>query len=230
LGDILAEGVKRAAEKIGNGAEEFAMHNKGMTFAGHSARGLPGFALGYATGPRGGSHHDSRPTGERTGLVSRESIEGKGSYTAKINHLMIFTDSLIICHLAEGVWGPLELSQLVVDALNRVTGMDLTLQEAEQASERIWNVIRVFAVREGTRRANDSLPKRFLTQPIPDGPSQGMVITEEALEKMKDEYYGVRGWDLKTGIPTPDRLLQLDLPDLAEEMRTVLLHEKEREK
>ena len=227
LGHILAEGVKRASEKIGRGSEDFAMHNKGMTFAGHSARGLPGFALGYATGPRGGSHHDSRPTGERTGLISRESIEGKGEYTAQVNHLMIFTDSLISCHLAEGVWGPIKLTQLVVDTLNRVTGMDLSLEEAEQAAERIWNVIRAFAVREGTRRENDTLPKRFLTQPIPDGPSQGMVITEAMLEKMKDDYYGVRGWDLATGIPTPATLLMLDLPDIAGDMRKILSQEKE---
>lgn len=230
LGDILAEGVKRASEKIGKGAENFAMHNKGMTFAGHSARGLPGFALGYATGPRGGSHHDSRPTGERTGLIPRDTIEGKGEYTARVNHLMIFTDSLILCHLAEGVWGPIELTQLVVDTLNKVTGMDLSLDEAEQTAERLWNVIRAFAVREGTRRENDTLPKRFLTQPIPDGPSKGMVITEELLEKMKDDYYRVRGWDLANGIPTCEKLLMLDLPDIAEEMKIILDQEKKSER
>jgi len=225
FGDLLADGVKRAAEKIGKGSESFAMHNKGMTFAGHSARGLPGFALGYATGPRGGSHHDSRPTGERTGLVPRETIEGKGSYTVRLNHLMILTDSLILCHLAEAIWGPIELNQLVVDIINRVTGMDMTLADAEQAAERIWNVIRAFAVREGSRREHDTLPQRFLTQPIPDGPSRGMVITSEMLEKMKDEYYEVRGWDSETGIPTPERLLQLDLPDIAAEMKVLLKQE-----
>ena len=230
LGDILAEGVKRASEKIGKGSDGFAMHNKGLTFAGHSARGLPGFALGYATGPRGGSHHDSRPTGERPGLIPRETIEGQGKYTAKLNHLMIFTDSLIVCHLAEGVWGPIELNQLVVDMVNKVTGMDLSLEEAGQTAERMWNVIRAFAAREGLRRENDTLPKRFLTQPIPDGPSQGMVVTEEMLEKMKDEYYEVRGWDKASGIPTPRRLLLLDLPNIAEDMKNILDQEKEGEK
>lgn len=222
FGNLLAEGVKRTSEKIGKESESFAIQNKGMTFAGHSARGLPGFALGYATGPRGGSHHDSRPTGERTGLIPRDTIEGKGKYTAKLNHLMIFTDSLITCHLAEGVWGPIELTQLVVDMLNKVTGMDLSIEEAEQTAERMWNVIRAFAVREGTRRENDTLPKRFLTQPIPDGPSQGMVVTEEMLEKMKDEYYAVRGWDRASGIPTPERLLALDLPDIAKDIQMIL--------
>jgi aldehyde:ferredoxin oxidoreductase len=222
FGDLLAEGVKRVANKIGKGSADFAMQNKGMTFAGHSARGLPGFALGYATGPRGGSHHDSRPTGERAGIVPRDTIEGKAAYTVKVNHLMILTDSMFLCHLCEAIWGPIEINQIVVDILNKVTGMDVTVQEAQLTAERIWNVIRAFAVREGLRREQDTLPKRFLAEPIPDGPSKGMVITVEMLEKMKDEYYGIRGWDMSTGIPTPQRLLDLDLPDIAEDMKKIL--------
>jgi aldehyde:ferredoxin oxidoreductase len=228
IGSLLAEGVKRAAEKIGKGSEAFAMQNKGMSFAGHSARGLPGFALGYATGPRGGSHHDSRPTGERTGILPRDTTEGKAAYTVKVNHLMILTDSMIVCHLAESIWGPVEINQVVVDMLNTVTGMELTVAEAELTAERIWNVMRAFAVREGLRRKDDSLPKRFLTEPIPDGPSKGMVITPEMLEKMKEEYYQLRGWDRETGIPTPQQLLKLDLPDIAEDMKKILGQEKER--
>jgi len=228
IGSLLADGVKRAAEKIGKGSADFAMQNKGMTFAGHSARGLPGFALGYATGPRGGSHHDSRPTGERTGMLPRDTIEGKAAYTVKVNHLMILTDSMILCHLAESIWGPIEINPVVVDILNTVTGMEMTVAEAELTAERIWNVMRAFAVREGLRREDDSLPKRFLTEPIPDGPSKGMVITPEMLEKMKDEYYQARGWDRETGIPTPQQLLKLDLPDIAEDMKKILGQEKER--
>jgi aldehyde:ferredoxin oxidoreductase len=228
FGNLLAEGVKRAAERIGKGSKDFAMQNKGMTFAGHSARGLPGFALGYATGPRGGSHHDSRPTGERAGVVQRDTIEGKPAYTVKVNHLMIFTDCMIICHLAEAIWGPIEIKPVVVDILNRVTGMDVTTEEAAITAERIWNVIRAFAVREGLRRKDDTLPKRFLTEPIPDGPSRGMVMTEATLENMKDEYYEIRGWDRVTGIPTPQRLLALDLPDSADDMKQILSREQGR--
>ncbi len=226
IGDVLAESVKRAAEKIGGGSMDFAMQNKGMTFAGHSARGMPGFALGYATGPRGGSHHDGRPTGERTGLVPRDTIEGKAAYIVKVNHLNIFTDSMIVCHLAESLWGPIDIQQRVVDILNVVTGMSLTVQDANETAERMWNVIRAFAVREGLRRAQDSLPKRFLDEPIRDGPSKGMVVNAEQLEKMKDEYYDVRGWDRATGIPTPERLQKLDLPDIAEDMRKILAAER----
>jgi len=226
FGDILAESVKRAAEKIGKGAEDFAMQNKGMTFPGHSARGMPGFALGYATGPRGASHHDARPTGERAGYVPRDTVEGKPQYIVDVNHLNILTDSMIVCHLAEAIWGPTEIKQHVVDILNAVTGMDLTLDQAKETAERIWNVIRAFGVREGQRRKDDSLPKRFLSEPIPEGPSKGMVVTGEVLEKMKDEYYDIRGWDRATGIPTSQRLLKLDLPDIANDMRKILSSEQ----
>ena len=218
LGNILAERVKRASETIGNGSAYFAMHNKGLTFAGHSARGMPGFALGYASGPRGGSHHDGRPTGERTGLVPRETIEGKGEYTARINHLNIFTDSLIVCHLTESIWGPLDVTDSAVRCLNVATGMNMTLEEARTAAERIWNLIRAFAVREGYRREHDRLPPRFLEEPIKTGPSSGMAITRQMLDELLDQYYEFRGWDKTTGIPTRARLMQLGLEDIARDM------------
>jgi len=218
LGSLLAEGVKRASETIGNGSEYFAMHNKGLTFAGHSARGMPGFALGYASGPRGGSHHDGRPTGERTGLVPRETIEGKGEYTARINHLNIFTDSLIVCHLTESIWGPLDVTDIAVRCLNAATGMNMTREEARTAAERIWNLIRAFAVREGYRREHDQLPPRFLEEPIKSGPSSGMAITRQMLDDLLDQYYEFRGWDKTTGIPTRERLVQLGLEDIARDM------------
>jgi aldehyde:ferredoxin oxidoreductase len=218
LGSLLAEGVKRAAEKIGKGSEHFAMHGKGLTFAGHSARGMPGFALGYATGPRGGSHHDGRPTGERTGLVPRETIEGKGEYTARINHLMILTDSMLLCHLTEGIWGPLDITDLVVRCLNTTTGMNVTLDEARTAAERMWNLIRAFSVREGYRREHDRLPPRFMEEPIKSGPSRGMVISRQMLDDMLDQYYEFRGWDKQTGIPTAERLKALGLEDVARDL------------
>ena len=222
LGDLLAEGVKRVSEKLGQGSEDFAMHTKGMTVAGHSARGMPGFGLGYATGPRGGSHHDGRPTGERTGLVLRETFEGKAEYTARINHFSIYTDSMIVCHLAESIWGPLDISEWCVKSLNVATGMQSSLEDAKKTAERIWNMMRAFMVREGFRRKDDKLPKRFMEEPIPKGPSKGMVFSRENLDKLLDEYYGFRGWDLKTGIPTPERLTSLDLEDVAQDMKPYL--------
>jgi len=218
LADVLAEGVKRASETIGQGSDFFAMQNKGLTFPGHSARGMPGFALGYATGPRGGSHHDGRPTGERSGLVKRDTIEGKAEYMARINHLNILTDSMILCHLTEGIWGPLDITDVLVKCINYTTGMDLTLEDLRTTAERIWNLIRSFSVREGYRREHDKLPPRFMEEPIKTGPSKGMVISREMLDYMLDQYYEFRGWDKDTGIPTREKLLELGLEDVADDM------------
>ena len=129
---------------------------------------------------------------------------------------------MILCHLAEAIWGPTEIKKPCIDIFNAVTGMDLTLEQAKVTAERIWNVIRAFGVREGMRRNDDTLPKRFLSEAIPDGPSKGMVMSAEVLEKLKDEYYTLRGWDAATGIPLPERLYALDLPDIAEDMRKIL--------
>lgn len=218
LGNLLAEGVKRASEKIGKGSELFAIQNKGLTYPGHSARGMPGFALGYATGPRGASHHDGRPTGERTGLVKRNTIEGKAEYIARINHLNILTDSMIVCHLTEAIWGPLEITDHLVRCINTTTGMNLTLSEVRKTADRIWNIIRAFAVREGYRRQHDTLAKRFMEEPIKSGPSKDMVISREMLDYMLNQYYEFRGWDKDTGIPTREKLLSLELEDVANDM------------
>jgi len=77
-------------------------------------------------------------------------------------------------------------------------------------------------VREGFRRKDDKLPRRFMEEPIPRGPSKGMVISRENLDLMLDEYYSFRGWDLKTGIPTPERLISLGLEDVAQDMKSYL--------
>jgi aldehyde:ferredoxin oxidoreductase len=226
IGDTLAEGVKRASERISKGSEDFAMHNKGLTFAGHSARGLPGFALGYATGPRGGSHHDGRPTGERTGLVPRQTFEGKAEYIAKVNRFTIYTDSMIVCHLPEAIWGPLDVSEWCSRAVNAVTGMDISIEDARKTAERQWNIMRVFMVREGYRRKDDKLPKRFMEEPIPRGPSKGMVIDWANFNKMLDAYYAFWGWDTATGIPTPERLNSLGMEEIANDMEVYLSREK----
>lgn len=218
LGDILAEGVKRAAEKIGRGSEKYAIHSKGCEIAGHSARGLPGNAIGYAAGTRGGSHHDSRPTAERTGKVDRKTIEGKGRFAKNINDMKSIMDSIILCQLTEVIVGLLDVTEMHQRCINVITGMNLSLADVKGAGERIWTLERAFNVREGVRRKDDWLPRRFVEEPIPEGVSKGMVIKQEDLNKMLDEYYEARGWDQKTGIPLKETLLKLDLNGVAKEL------------
>jgi len=211
FGALLAKGTRAASEIVGKGSARFAIQNKGMEFPGHTCRPLLGAALGYATGPRGASHHDIRPTGEKMGLVDRKSPEGKGAYVAEINHWLILCDSMLLCHLPEVIWGPIKISQNVIDPLNAVTGWSLGYDEARMIAERQWNMIRCFSAREGFTRKDDQLPWRFTEEPIPEGPMKGSVVPKPVLERMKDDYYQYRGWDRKTGNPTKEKLKNLGL-------------------
>ena len=152
------------------------------------------------------------------GLVPRETTEGKGPYVAGVNHWLIFCDSMVLCHFGEAVWGPIALNENTVEALNVVTGRNLTLDDANQHAERIWNLIRGFAARDGFTRDNDTLPKRFTTEPIPEGASKGMIVTTEMLEAMKDEYFEHRGWDKETGNPSKEKLSELGLDFIAKDI------------
>ena len=211
IGALLAKGTREASRIIGKGTERFAMQNKGIEWAGHTCRPFPACAVGYATGPRGGSHHDIRPTAEKSGLVDRKVIEGKGALAVEVNHWLILCDSIGLCHLGEPIWGPLKISQNVITALNSITGWDLNYDDARKIAEREWNMIRCIAAREGFTREQDQLPIRFMEEPIPEGPMKGSVISKETLERLKDDYYEYRGWDMQTGNPTATKLKELGL-------------------
>ncbi len=211
LGALLAKGTREAARITGRGSERFAIQNKGVEWPGHTCRPFPAAAVGYATGPRGGSHHDIRPTAEKSGLVDRNTLEGKGALAAEVNHWLILCDSMLVCHLGEPVWGPMKISDNTIEALNAVTGWDLNYDQARKIAERQWNMIRCFSAREGFTREDDRLPVRFMEEPVPEGPMQGSHIPKETLERLKDDYYAYRGWDLKTGNPTKEKLTELGL-------------------
>ncbi len=211
LGALLAKGTREASRIVGKGSEKFAIQNKGMEWPGHTCRPFPAAAVGYATGPRGGSHHDIRPTAEKSGLVDRKVLEGKGALAAEVNHWLILCDSMLVCHLGEPIWGPTKISQHTINALNAVTGWELDYAAARKIAEREWNMIRCFSAREGFTRKDDQLPPRFMEEPVPEGPMQGSYIPKETLERLKDDYYTYRGWDLKTGNPTKEKLTELGL-------------------
>jgi aldehyde:ferredoxin oxidoreductase len=211
LGALLAKGTREAAKIVGKGSDRFVISNKGMDWPGHSCRPWPATAVGYATGPRGGSHHDMRPTPEKSGLVDRKVLEGKGAVAAEVNHWLILADSAVVCHLGEPIWGPLKITQNLVDALNVVTGWSLDYDQARTIAERQWNMIRCFAAREGFTRDDDRLPIRFMEEPVPEGPMKGSVISKETLEGLKDQYYDYRGWDKTTGNPSKAKLAELGM-------------------
>lgn len=213
FGNVLAEGTRKAAQIIGRGAEAFAIHTKGLEFAGHSARAHKGQAVGYATSNRGGSHQDTRVVPERSGMFDRKAVIGKGKLAKESQDMDTIGDSLIMCRRAtEALYG-FFLNEEILKAVNIVTGHNYSLQELCEVAERIYTLERMFNVREGARRADDTLPERFLKEPIPEGGCKGSLVTPEELETMLDEYYQLRQWDVATGVPTKELLARLSLDD-----------------
>ena len=98
------------------------------------------------------------------------------------------------------------------------TGVETTLDELLKRSEGVYNLTRAFSVREGLTRQEDIPPPRTFDDPVRTGPTKGNVLTRDAYNKLLDLYYSKRGWDLKTGIPTRQRLEELGLKDVADEL------------
>ena len=215
IGDILAEGVKRAAEKIGKGAEKFANHIKGLEMTGYDIRGLKTAALGYAVSFRGADHNRHGAYGlDLKGTVDRFKVEkGRAKLVIDLENLYTIIDSLIICKFSRGTY--YEGFKDLAKYYTLVTGIEMTPEELERTGERINNLGRLFNIREGFTRKDDHLPPKIMSTPIPDDTvSKGSYITQEELDLMLDDYYATRGWT-KEGVPTLEKLKELGLEDLA---------------
>ncbi|MEM3694979.1 MAG: aldehyde ferredoxin oxidoreductase family protein [Candidatus Bathyarchaeia archaeon] len=206
LGNILAEGVKKAAENIGQGSWKFAMHVKGMEVPGYDVRGSTGMALAYATSDRGACHQRAWTVrAEMQGkLAPLYSTKDRAKFVKEVQDERAMCFSLVLCDFA-----PLEVGDFV-ELLNKATGFNFTLEQYLKTGERIWNLTRLFNLREGLTRKDDTLPERFLTEPLPDGAAKGHVVTKSMLEEMLREYYFLRGWD-ENGVPTKEKLRELEL-------------------
>jgi aldehyde:ferredoxin oxidoreductase len=225
VGDLLAEGVKKAAEKIGEGSEKWALHVKGQELPMHEPRGKKGLGLSYATSNRGACHlqfqHDDFFENEgdletRIGLTPALAPRHRlytGPEKVKLvvigENLYAVYDSLIVCKFTSYPWGGLSIKNMV-GIINSVTGWDITPSELITTGERIINLCRAFNIREGAKREDDSLPQRLM-EPLPEGLFKGETISKEALDNMLDWYYDYRGWDKETGIPTKTKMKELGL-------------------
>lgn len=227
FGDILADGVIVAAEKLGKGFE-IAFHVKKLEMIQADPRGLKGYGLGFAVSSRGADHLRSEPFIELSdnpelGLkmfgepeaTLRLGVKGKGKLVAYYENICALVDSLGVCkNLAENM-NILDYGKMA-KLIEAVTGMNITPIEVEVIGERIINLERIYNVREGVKREHDTLPERFLKEPLKRGASAGHVIE---LEKMLMEYYDTRGWDKNTGIPTAEKLKALNLIDVLEDLQ-----------
>ena len=216
LGDVLAEGTKGAAKKIGKGAEKYANHIKGLELPGYDIRGLKTAALGFAVSFRGACHLRSGAySPDVKGKVNRFVIEkGRGKIVMDNEDQYNVIDSLILCKFSRGTY--YDGLEDMANYYTLSTGIKVTVEELRKAGERINNLARLFNVREGVgTREYDALPPKIMTVPIPDeGVAKGSVVNKEEFDLGLDDYYAVRGWT-KKGVPTVEKLKELDLGEFA---------------
>ncbi len=214
LGQLLGEGVKVAAEKIGKNAVEFSLHVKGLEIPGHDPRCYNAGAVSFATSPRGACHVSgfshafervlSMPEIGLEKPMPRLEVKGKGELAAKTQNVMGLFDSLKLCKFT--LFGGLKLTP-IASWYTFVTGVPTDVAEFIKTGERIFNVKRMYNVRCGFSRKDDTLPPRFLTL---KHTGEGLTPNLPPLGEMLGDYYQFRGWT-EDGIPTPEKLKELGL-------------------
>ena len=219
IGDLLAEGSKKAAEKIDNGAAEFAVQVKGLEPGMHEPRNQPGFGVGFMVNPHGADHccnmHDSwyttekqmrdvKPLGILEPIPAAEIEPRKVALLKLIQLKKVVCDSLVICQFF-----PYRFKQLA-DITEAVTGWDTGAAEQVKVAERILTLARLVNIREGFTAADDVLPQRFF-QPKTDGVLSSTALDPAVMEKAKRYYYTLMGWDAQTGVPMPEKIQELEI-------------------
>ncbi len=217
VGELLANGSRAAAKKLGKG-EEFAIHIKGMELPAYDIRASKGVALAFGVAYRGGDHLTAGVYGTEYGgawwkfeAVDRRSLRGKGFEVKFHEDLMALYDTLGMCKFSRHIFFLEAFPEMVAAQ----TGLEFTMAELLTVGERVYNLARAFNVREGFTRKDDHLPYRVMEEPIPEGPSAGDRVSYEEFQKLLDDYYEARGWS-REGVPLKARLVSLDLPDVAE--------------
>ncbi len=220
FGRLLGDGVKKAAEQLGSGADAFAMHIKGLELPGYEPRGVKGYALSMATSNIGGSHMYGRPREEFSGQADPLAETGKGDLIARVQKEQALEDSLIACTFGNTGLDTAMYARLLLAA----TGIDDFGDAANlhKIGERIVCIERCFNAREGFDRQDDTLPERMRKEPLQQaGPATDQMVGN--LEHLLDEYYQALGYTAE-GIPGIDRLQALDLPEAIEDMKFLSYH------
>jgi aldehyde:ferredoxin oxidoreductase len=219
IGDLLAEGTAIAAQKIGKGAEEFAMHVKGLELALHEPRLKTGLGLGYMVDPIGADHclnlhdtlfvmngqmNDLHPLGLLEGVPADDIGPKKVALFKAMQGLRMLGDCLPVCMIL-----PFSYKQLA-DLTAAVTGWDTDIAEQIRSAETILTMMRLFNIREGFGESDDKLPMRFF-QPKTDGILSKTHLDYAKFEKAKRYYYALMGWNPETGVPLPEKLEELGI-------------------
>ncbi|MHA1972444.1 MAG: aldehyde ferredoxin oxidoreductase family protein [Candidatus Hodarchaeales archaeon] len=205
LGEMFSRGSLSAAKQLGHNSEDFAIQVKKLELAGVEPRGSFGMALAYSTSDRGGCHQRCwTPGAELSGTLTRFSFEGVPKFVKESQDERAVCFSLVLCDFL-----PFDVPNMV-EMLNTATGFEFTPSSYLETGERIWNLVRMFNVREGLDSSSDTLPGRFFKESAPAGDPKGKNIDPDEFEAAKQEYYTLRGWD-KKGIPTKEKLSSLGL-------------------
>jgi aldehyde:ferredoxin oxidoreductase len=248
IGDVLAESHMAFAKKVGKGAEDYFIASKGLPINYIDLRGTKGNALAGAISTKGdfmsiaplldmmepviemyqGEEREgmqawlddfaTQVTGTPKAGAPRE-YEGKAASVKYYEDVVNLADTMGVCR-----WqGDQAMMPMTIDALAELysagKGMAMTGEGLLEAAQRGHAVERAFAAREGLTRDDDTLPKRFMQEPLPEGRYKGEMVDTAKLEEMKTEYYTLRGWDPATGAPSQETFEKLGLGDMAESLK-----------
>ena len=221
LGAVLAEGVRAASAAIGNGSSDWAMHVKGLEVSGYDCHAAPGMALAYGTSSIGAHHKDAW-------VITWEIKAGRGNYDEEKVDYLIKTqlirgglfEALTVCRFPYNSLGfELEWYQKYLRA---ATGVEFSLEQLNQISDRILNLMRAFWVREYKEKWTRDLdvpPMRWFKEPLTEGTLKGSMLDFKKYNDMLNTYYEKRGWD-ERGIPKKPTLERLGLVDEAKQLDT----------
>ncbi|SCY05870.1 aldehyde ferredoxin oxidoreductase family protein [Alkaliphilus peptidifermentans] len=200
IGNLLAEGTRRASQKIGKGSEGFAMQVKGLEFAAWMPQRMKGVALTFATSNRGACHKRAPVGLEITGKIPMDSIQNKPELVKEIQDKVNALFTLVCCRFAEFEY-PMGL---FLDLLTSASGIRVSEEEFVKKGEMIWNMERMFNIESGMSKSDDWLPERCF-EALTDIKEPFLPLTEKDLTNMLDRYYELRGWDSQ-GIPKKETL------------------------
>ena len=212
IGDLLADGSRAASAAVGKGSGDWAMHVKGLEMPGYEPRSLKTMALGLAVSTRGACHNRSSAyEADFSARVDRLSVDDqRGSITMEGEDYSTVLDSLIWCKFLRKAFD--DFYRESAEIYGHVTGWQITPEELKLAGERINNLKKLFNIREGWRRQDDTLPPRVLQEELPTGIVQGVDLTADDLDRMISGYYRARGWT-DEGLVPDSKVRELELTD-----------------
>lgn len=213
IGDLLAEGSRRAAQRLGQGSEAWAMHVKGLEMPGYEPRTLKTMALGLAVSTRGACHNRSSAyEADFSARVNRLQVDvERGRIAMEGEDFSAVLDSLIWCKFLRKAFDDLYAESATI--YEHITGWSMTAEALRRAGERINTLKKLFNIREGWQQQDDTLPPRVLMETLPTGVAQGIGLTQADLSMMIQGYYRARGWTAEGLIPAL-KLRELELLDV----------------